>query len=297
MKEEDFEWNTPELRDSVRREKRRSLIRQILITVITVVVAFYALTATGTYMIERKIRSEGWTYSAWSTIRGANITNAGSEFIHSFLGATEIQNRQKVIGGIPINWGEVQREYSPVSKTSQRLNFPVYGQETAEEEVIPLYYNGERLMSFYHPEKEYGQLPDDRSLMTSIRSDQVIEMAFSFDRAYTLAEIENIFPDNRSWIWVDSDQSDDQPVDAENAIGFKCYTDDLKQDADAFVGAADYLFKEDNGELAGIFKEVPKTGDIRAIGMVLTGTPDELSFVKDLPQIRAATLGATVDRY
>lgn len=305
MTKRDYEWNTSGLGDAVKEAKRASLLKTVVTSLVVTASVIIAVYAAGSWMLQKKIESVGELDMAIENVRGANIEPGGSSYTYSFLTAVETRERQKIIEGIPISWGTISQTIYPVGDPQKQVAFSAFGQVESGSDQPVLYYNGERLMEFYHPQISYETLPDDRSLLEKLDSGKVAELGLSFDRPYTLEEIGDFLPGNPVWLWVDeghSGEEESMSISAESAAGFSLWKDQPAEDAASdFIAALQFL--KAKGQADELYQKLSKgengldPKDLRIIGAVVTGSTKDLEVFEDLPQIRAVTLGATVDRY
>ena len=61
-------------------------------------------------------------------------------------------------------------------------------------------------MTFYHPRIEYENYPTDLDLLEDIGENKYLEFALSFDRGYSIKEVQQMLPGQVkiAWYWVDT---------------------------------------------------------------------------------------------
>ncbi|SKC88245.1 anti sigma factor C-terminal domain-containing protein [Maledivibacter halophilus] len=195
---------------------------------------------------------------------------------------------------------------------------------------------GQRRMVFYYPYISYRYYRNDLSLLEDIDQDKYVEIALSFDKAYGFDEMENILPKDviTTWYWIDdlNDEEKEEKKEEERirtneneeeetyinpakvcsearAYGIKLFDrdgDKIQDPIDRFVsslerGLDDDTFYKDEftrvfENIAGEDKEIQRK-DIKIQGAVVTGTAEELKKLRNLPFIRASTLGIVTDKY
>ena len=317
---EDFPNKNFDLRKTMSKAKRTSIIRTILISLSVSIVVFTAFFWIGNYVLNKKIEKELSLDAMWYSVYGANRELQGTTIDHSLLSATVKSKFVKNVGDVPIDWVPLEKEFSIIGSSNLITSEGVSGTGDVEDERIQMYFNGERSIEFFHP-KVTSKLVDDRELVNSLDEDKVLELALSFDKGYSLEEIENTFNKNLSWFWVDSYSQDrleefktfkketgkDLPIIGDETVGFK-YTGDASNQNGATL-FIDYLntLKEDGkyeeiasrivDDLTDNSKKELTPEQLSIIGVVITGTPDQLEVYDDVPFVRAATLGVTTDRY
>ena len=192
----------------------------------------------------------------------------------------------------------------------------------SDAERIPMYYEGERVVEFFHPQVNYKQLFDDRTLLNVIDDNTVVEMAFSFDKRYSIEEVNEVFKDQLAWYWVDTFSKDqiendnqfnknkdfrDATIHGFQAYGFAYNRVAESHSASNFISILEDV-KEDGGDYQEdakrIITNITNQGEIKLepenlkiIGVIVTGKPSDLLKFSGLSMIRGATLGATTDLY
>ncbi|MDW7674697.1 MAG: anti sigma factor C-terminal domain-containing protein [Bacillota bacterium] len=195
---------------------------------------------------------------------------------------------------------------------------------------------GQREMVFFYPFLNYSDYKNDLQLLDNIVSNKVMEMALSFDKDYTMEEVNNMLPQNvtLSWYWVDDlneqekeaskprtveqQKPDGTPyiVDypprlrsEQTAYGIKAYNTNgtpVEEPEQHFIWALKNGMKYDTrfkSEFERVFQNVAgKDGEItkedfRVLGVVVTGDTESLKNLRDLPFIRAESLGVITDKY
>ena len=195
-------------------------------------------------------------------------------------------------------------------------------------------FNGEREVGFYYPEVEYKYLPNELEIAINLDENTLAEVALSFDKSYPLEELEEIIgSEDVNWLWVhttrqearenvnwagasavqkellfETDPNKDirspRSVNGSSADGFQIEEEGFIQEAEYYINTVQYLSEE--GEYQSEAQKIanginnksfPAVSDIRIIGAVVTGTPEELERFKDLGIVRASTIGATTSLY
>ncbi|MEK3715679.1 anti-sigma factor [Paenibacillus sp. FSL R7-0333] len=190
-------------------------------------------------------------------------------------------------------------------------------------------YNGQRELAFYIPGVDYGgRILNDLPELDKMNEDKRVELAVSFDKDYSFEEVEGLLPAGVKPVWYWVDTYDDRegfgfkpfpnendpakmnyptPMSANYGVyGFGVWPDRDQAKPDDFIGAVqtgvDKKGKH-HSEYQRIFnylkkdKAAPEAGDLRILGVVVTGTADGLESLKDQTYVRGAVLGAVVDKY
>ncbi|KAA0544611.1 hypothetical protein FZW96_19575 [Bacillus sp. BGMRC 2118] len=321
--EKDFHTNDKDFMNLVKKAKRKSTMRNIIISFIVTSIVLFGLYALGSFVMQKKIEQKGQVDDAWNSIHGANIESQGTSYNYTPVSAIGTSTFFKDIAGVPVPWGKQERVFT-IFGTSKRLSTDgASGSGSVGDERIPMYYLGERELEFYHPDVYYKNVFDDRPLLNEMDENTLVEFAFSLDKGYTLEEIQQVFKENVAWYWVDtfseekikdhSDQNKDKEITltdhttiGSDAYGFPHSKHPKADPASNFLATLDWLKSGDSDykmaaeeiyhSIAKGKSEVKKE-DLHIIGVVVTGTPSELKNYNNLPMIKAATIGATTDKY
>ncbi|WP_455919395.1 anti sigma factor C-terminal domain-containing protein [Priestia megaterium] len=208
----------------------------------------------------------------------------------------------KVIEDKVIPWGTEEITYDLLGNfnTSFSMSSTIVNDTTMYH--IP---NGQREMLFYVPKYKYKLYANDFGMIKDYPNDKYMEMAISFDKNYTLKEVQKMLPTSahQTWYWVDNyANSNGHRNESENGrwllgiskpspqLGAKLTTTKVKTETD-FLNE---LKKTDPGEAKNL-KNRQENGLI--IGVVVTGTKEELLSLRNKPYVKAASLGAVVDKY
>lgn len=322
-KENEFIPKDFEFEDLVKKAKRRSMVKMVLISLFISVIVLTGLYFIGDTVMKMTMEKETNLDSTWNGIMGANIEEQGTTYNYSPISATAKTKLVKKVGGVPIPWGEQEKVFT-IFGTSRLITIDgPSGSGSIEDERIPLYYQGERVIEFYHPEVTYKQIFDDRALLNQIDDKSVVEMAFSFDRGYSIDEVNRTFKDQLAWYWVDTFSKDDikehnalnedgnfprgHTINGFEAYGFKYNNYPKAKPASNFISILE-MIKSDGGnyqnEAIEIYNNITKKGksklepeNLKIIGIVVTGKPSDIKKYNDNSMIRGATLGATTDQY
>ena len=181
-------------------------------------------------------------------------------------------------------------------------------------------------MVFYYPYVDYGdRYENDLKLLDEIENQKYMEMALSFDKEYSIDEVNNMIPTNvnLTWYWVDivedsyketqkqytnkQDLGNGEIIEVEQYPDL-CYEDD----AYGIKTINEYGEKIENPEenfiqgiknnahiyatIAGSDGKLTKN-DIKVQGVVVTGDAENLKSLNNLPFIKAASIGVVTDKY
>lgn len=270
---------------------------------------------------------------ALMSISGPNQYFSGITSESGLLSGRMEFSTYKVIEGVPIPWGTRKTVYKafpflPLANgghtngTSISVPDPDMIREGYEYTRSYNGLNGQRLMNFYIPDVNYNdKLLNDLPLLDQMDQNKLVEMAISFDKSYSLAEVRAMIPAELTqvWYWVDTydnkkylepykdgngNMSYANPFNESWLYGFGIHLDGSQINEKDFIasleqglkGRYEYEFNRIYDYLRGD-KVKPSETDIRILGVVLTGNAKELQILEGKPYVRGSVLGAVVDKY
>lgn len=319
-KESNLFTKDKEFESLVKKAKRVSIIKTVTISFFVSLLVFFILYFIGSFIMQSKIDKDSTIEFERNSIQGANINSSGTTYNYSPFSVTSSTELKKTVGGIPIPWGKREKIFTVFGTSKSITTSGANGSSEMGDDRMPMYFMGERVIEFFHPEVEYQKVFDDRKILDRMDENTVVEYAFSFDKAYSIREVEEIFKEHSEWYWVntfdrvevkeysDGNQSGLFPIDTlilgDQAFGFEYLENSGVSSAARFISIieklegvkGDYhinlinkLKDQDNEEL------LPEKLSI--IGVVVTGSPSELKKYTNIPMIKGATYGATAERY
>ncbi|MEK4509090.1 hypothetical protein EJP82_26525 [Paenibacillus anaericanus] len=318
----------------IKRAKRRTTIRNIIISLIVAIVVLFVGAIVNVQLISRsssQLMNDEYTLKR---ISGPNQYISGITGESGFLSGRVEINMYKVVEGVPIPWQTKKTVYNVVPFLSftnvggntQGLNIPLPDPKMVQEkfEYYRNYngYNGQRNMAYYIPGVNYNdKILNDLPTLEQMDQDKLVEMAISFDKEYSLAEVRAMIPAELTqvWYWVDTYDNKKyyEPFEDGNGnmsyavpegdnylFGFGINLDGPEVNEQNFIdalgqgleGRYQYEFNRINNYLKGD-KAKPDKSDIRILGVVLTGNAKELQILSGQPYVRGAVLGAVTDKY
>lgn len=332
-------WNEEEdkqLSQVLKKAKRKSTVRSILISLAVVLVTLTAIFFGAAQMVNH--RSSETLTSEWMyrMINSPNEYESGYKDTRGFLSGVLETNTYKIIEGVPIPWNQEWTNYNewwfPFTTGAyggtSALTVSNSELEQAGYEYGRQYnpYNGQREMLYYIPEVDYnGKIFNDLSLLSEMEPGKLAEISLSFDQSYSFEEVRGMLPAGVRpvWYWVDTygerkgfqfEPRDDGnggtsyplPMSGYGVYGFGIRPDYDKVTPEDFVGSVQsglsrkdrYYeeYKQINDNLKKD-KAAPDASDVRILGVVVTGTASGLARLQGQSYIRGAVLGAVVDKY
>lgn len=316
----------------VKKAKRYSTVKIIMISFITFVVL-----AVGTLSVSEEMMYNKWNgyvddieyryiVQAPNKFPGMFYTYKGY-----FSGETE-HKTFKNINGKRVYTGTHGIKFNLFDeKHAQGNGSFISSTEMTDEEMhyLPRYNDiGQKLMTFYYPYVDYGdKYQRDLDLLEDIGNNKYMEYALSFDKVYSIDEVKGMIPKNinLTWYWVDAVDEDQKKkqkyyVDKHNgldgeiievvqypdlcyenyAYGIKTineYGEIINNPEEDFInalkmGGITHIYNIIAGEDKNLTKE-----DIKVQGVVVTGDVENLKSLRNLPFIKASSLGVVTDKY
>ncbi len=322
-KEEEIDFiNTPSLHKALQKTKRRQTIKYVFIAVLTTTILLTTLFTGSQYILNKRLEHQEGKYEM---IHGANISYGDSSYNYNLFSVTKETTYRKSIGDRSIVWDKKTEKIplfgriDTIERGSGMVEVNVYN-EKAQRTVRYNDFNNERKIDFYYPGLSYDYLPDELDTAVGLDKNTLIEVALSFKKPMTLAEMgEKLGYINVNWLWVDTTtvaQMDrmTKELDSDSlktkggggAFGF-----DVSQEVpysgesgQGFIHDLEQMSKTDSHKssikeaLKGIKENTQSSkGEIQFNGAVVTGTAEELRRFQKLDFIRASVIGATIDKY
>ncbi|WP_257348718.1 anti-sigma factor [Pseudalkalibacillus decolorationis] len=309
----------PSFQKVIKKAKWKQTIKFFAIGSLSTIIVLYALFCGGQYLLQKRLVDDD--KRLFSQINGANAYMDSGRYVYGFLNLSVVEHItvKKTIGEREIVWNKKEVEIPFIGRKNvidnESFTESIGFSERFNRQVHYNSFTGEREVDFYYPQLEYEYLPNELEIATQSEDSILAEVALSFDKPYTLKEVQNLMgSENINWVWVKTttkDELDDiksdsflKIMDGPSADGFQVRGDDLNQAAEMFLRNIKQLSKEGKyqstaQEMANEInpKAFPKIDDLRISGVIVSGTPKELERFQDLEIIRASTIGATIDLY
>ncbi|CAM3313949.1 anti sigma factor C-terminal domain-containing protein [Filibacter tadaridae] len=309
----------PSFQKVIKKAKWKQTIKYLVISVLSTIIVLYALFCGGQYLLQKRLVNDD--KFLFSQVNGANVYMDGGMNVYGFLNLSVVEHItvKKTIGDREIVWNKKEVEIPFIGRKNvidnERFTEKTGFSERFNRQVHYNNYTGEREVDFYYPQLEYEYLPNELEIATKLDDNTLAEVALSFDKPYTLKEVQNLMgSENIDWVWVKTatkDRLNDiksdsflRIMDGPSADGFQVWGNDLSQAAEMFLRNIKQLseegkYKSTAQEMVNVInpKALPKIDDLRISGVVVSGTPKELERFQGLKIIRASIIGATINLY
>jgi len=330
------------LKKTITKAKRRSIIRNIMISVLVVAVLLIGGSIANN---ELNYRLEGPIQIA---VDNFNKISAPNKYIgqvkryHGFLGGKNEYTTYKLIEGKVVYTGEgtysygiLQNDYGSWIGMESPL---ILGSSFGIDDLKLQRFNelGQKEMVFFYPFINYSEYKNDLQILDQLEENKIMEMALSFDKAYSMDQVKKMIPGNvtLAWYWIDDmndqEKEEKQPrkeestnpnggeeiiempariVSEQRAYGIKALNENgepLEEPEQEFFWALKNGKEYDTrykGEFERVYHHVVGEDgqlakeDIKVFGVVVTGDRESLKSLSKLPFIKASSMGVIVDRY
>ena len=301
--------------DLIKSAKRKSYFRITGVSLLVSICVFALLVLLKIqltpYLMNQKMTAKELYYE----IYGANIYTGAWTERYKLVGSSAVAPKYKLLNGKPVNLGEVSFDTTDREITIGNSEFAQFS------------YEGNRIMNFFHPSLQYPKYADDLNELNKVNEGKWIEMALSFDKAYTYDEVVSMLPADVTlqWNWVNVYSAEEleamqgsKGADPENptvilreyeVAGFPSVSkagEEIKDPVDSFITTLDLAsrkggsYKEDFEYMHRALKEGHNSlteENVEIIGAVVVGDKQQLQSLIDKKYIKASSFGAIVDQY
>ncbi|MEK5233814.1 anti sigma factor C-terminal domain-containing protein [Lysinibacillus sp. FSL K6-0232] len=326
----DFLFDDKQTKKIMRRAKLWSTIKMtgiaIIVTPIVLVVFWYGLR----YLSLNSAQKVMDDIQLFNAISAPNVQISNQLYDDDLLGGRITTTTYKVLGEQhrPYIWQPLESDYNLFGALTRNYSSdPIQfeGSESlAETSQLERFneYTGDREMFFYHPKISYDVYQDSIGELNQLEENTLVELAISFDSAYDFDEIKSKLPSGvqADWWWVDAFtkditaflEKDQSTIQANSPFIYGFQSEQSKpitrrsasNEVDSFIQHIELLHKSKNfeWETNQVYQAlVGKDGklesdDIKVIGAVVSGTPEQLMLLKDQPYVKASTFGVIFDR-
>lgn len=290
------------LNNALKRAKRKQMIKIIMTTIIVVLILLPILYKTGNYFAAKSSTRLHERLFLHNEIAEPNIQiDSQVTSNSSMFGGNIITNRSKNINGYLVQWSTLTSSYDWI-----RINID-------HNELTPGFYwtdkefyeydkqTKNKVATFYHPSiQEYYDGVQNELGEISQMDNYVAEVAISFDKPYSLQEIQAKIPDNLNivWLYMTSPISDE----SNGPAGMPVYGFDPsgspKEAYDRFIDALEEYDADGSNETIREYLKVNKNKEmteVKILGVMLTGQTKNFKALESQKFIRGASVGTTAE--
>lgn len=302
------------LKSTIKKAQRRSLFRTVCIS--SLVTMFIIVGGGGAYPFlmeyqEQKAVNESGILVV-DDYKSPNIHLTGPQTSYNGLfNGTVTFEQYKIIDGKPVDWGEKSVNYSLFGNGHEPYGdySPIQLEQVKDSRSYDK-ATKQLLMEFYQPGVDYKTMINDFSRIESMGENYAAEVALSFNKPLSPQQVRELLPEDVSleWYWIYvSNQINDYPIssNAPYIVGFEHRTD-VKSET-RFTNWINAYVKNENLQSNSIIKEaydslkneegIIKEDDIKVMGVVVTGRPQDLKKTKEVSEVRTGVLGAVTNSY
>ncbi|WP_100407827.1 anti sigma factor C-terminal domain-containing protein [Bacillus solitudinis] len=327
------------LKKAIKKAKWHSILRNAFISLFILVFLFVGGSIANRSLVYKLEGPTQIAVSAFNEISAPNKYIGKTERYHEILGGKNSFTTYKIIEGKVVYTGESEYNYGLFQEyEGNRIGSEspsIIGTSYDTEDLDRQKYNelGQREMIFFYPFIEYSQYKNDLQLLDQIEATKNMEIALSFDQAYTMDEVRDMLPDEitLSWYWIDDlneeekeasksiiqrDNNGEQKTEEANfsnirsektVYGIKALNasnERLENPLQHFIWALENGREYDTrfkGEFERVYNNLLgqdsklTKDDIKVFGVVVTGDAEKLKSLQGLPFIKASSIGVITD--
>lgn len=287
------------LKKALRKAKIKQVLKMIMITLLTLVIVIPLFFRVGDYFAARNASKLHDALFLKHAITQPNVQiNSQLKAQNAIFGGNIVTNRSKNINGYVVEWSTLTSKYDWLFT------------HIDTNELIPGFYWSDsqfyeydkqtktKSATFHHPLiEEYYYIPNEIEAVAQMET-HVAEVAISFDRPYTFAEIESKIPDNLNivWLYMASEIGDESQGPAGMEVyGFTPSTSP-EDEYESFIKNLEVYGGRGNDDAISTFLKENKEKDfkdVEILGVMLTGQAKNFKALENQGFIRASSVGAT----
>lgn len=309
--------STADLHRVVKRARRFTILRNFGISVVSSIAVLAAGLLLNNELLARTEQTVRAAAFLATEVSNPDVYLGNEHSTFGLFGGQAQYQTYKIINGVPIPWGTETYVFNVLGGYSQMLgnDSPSPQIQTANGVRVYNYQTQQREMEFYYPGGHYQHYFNDLSQLKKVPADDQVEMAISFDKSYKYSQVKSVLPTgvHAAWYWVDTYgefmKQSSYVLMPHEVYGFG--TESFPDDTAKMSAPQSFIQVVNDGmKLKGIrqwFQQIFDTlshgkggispSDIRIIGVVVTGTPKDLTVLKGKPYVKAAVLGAIANPY
>ena len=302
-------------KDLIQSAKRKSYFRMtwvsFLVSICVLALLILLKIQLTPYLMNQKMAAK----EAYYEIYGANIHIGAWTERYKLIGSSAEAPKYKLLNGKPVNLGDISLDTSEREITIGNSEFAQFS------------YKGNRVMNFFHPSLQYEAYANNLNELNNVNDGKLIEMALSFDQAYTYEEVVSMLPKDVTlqWNWVNAYSAEEleglKASTSEHAeypttilqehevAGFPSISETgetIDDPVNTFMEALDLAidkggsYKEDFTHIYEVLKKDHDSltnENIEIIGVVVVGDKDQLTSLINQTYIKASSFGAIIDQY
>lgn len=307
----------------VAKKNKKRLTKRIVLWSIAVVLGVAGV-GIGTVTILEKIASKNILevtefYSSREGVAYPNIDVPASQIYPTANFSYSYQShRTKDLDGVTVPYNDVTASaglnFVRIDRGADGVSIlgrPDGGKMTAyasgTNQKIPQFFNVKNQNSADWTAQPVQELP-----LLSEMPGQLVEVAITFDKAYSFEELKTMIPANlkQNWLWLGTESDYNVAnLDIGNLFGFKLLKDDISYSFELFRNDLPKALNSQHGwtiiststgeiyqskkDLETIQKKYQKVEDCRFSGVILTGKAENFAQLENQDWIYASSIGAS----
>lgn len=326
----DYLFDEKQTKKIMRKAKFWSTIKVIVITIIVTPIVLVALWYGLRNLSLNSAQEVMDDIRLFNEISTPNVQISNQAYDYNLFGGKIKTSRYKVLGDNhrPYIWEPLESDYNLFGTLTRNYisnSIQMESSESlAEANQFERFneYTGDREMLFYHPRISYDAYKDNMSELNRFEEATQVELGISFDQAYSFEEIKSKLPSEVqvNWWWVDAytnerlnfmkQAKDTIAANSPFIYGFQSeqskplfeqYQGDevetfiqnieMLRESKNFKWETDQVYQSLIGENGTL-----EQSDVKIIGAVVTGTPEQLESLQGQTYIKASTFGVISNR-
>lgn len=295
-----------------KKAKRKSIVKMMSVSLGMILLVIVLLCVMKMQVTPNLVGREIMEKESYHQIFGGNAYLSTWDKEYRLVGSRAVASKYKLLEGIPVYEGQVTLSSSVIEDVVNNGD----SLDWEENQYVDTYgVNGNKAMQFFHPRVDYPAYANNFAMLRNMGPEKVAELGISFDKPYTLAEVEAMMPAGVTlvWNWVDipseyktpeelklvylSSEISGFPMLDKVGIAIKKPVEEFKttlemgmRQGGTYKDDVSYIYENLGGE---------KIADdtIKINGVVVTGRATDLLKFEGQNFVKASSLGATVEKY
>ncbi|ERN53776.1 anti-sigma factor [Alkalihalophilus marmarensis] len=291
------------LKKALTKAKRKQMLKFTMISILVVMLLLPVFYRTGNYFAAKSTMRLHDALVMHHVISQPNVQmDSRVTSNRSMFGGNIVTNRSKNINGYVVPWSTLTSSYGWI-QTEIDFNELIPGSYSSDTGFYEYdKQTKQKVATFYHPLiEDYHDGVQNQLAAVSEMENYVAEVAVSFDRPYTFAEVQGRIPDNLNivWLYMTSEIRDESmgpagmpvygfaPGSSPDDASYAYFVETLKEYDDRGYNDAIQEFLSENAE--------KPLDDVEVLGVMLTGQTENFAALVGKDFIRGASVGVTAE--
>ncbi|WEG15110.1 sigma factor regulator N-terminal domain-containing protein [Alkalihalophilus pseudofirmus] len=291
------------LKKALKKAKRKQLLKITMISILVVMLLLPVFYRTGNYFAAKSTMRLHDALVMHHAISQPNVhMDSRVTSNRSMFGGNIVTNRSKNINGYVVPWSTLTSSYGWI-QTEIDFNELIPGSYSSDTGFYEYdKQTKQKVATFYHPLiEDYHDGVQNQLAAVAEMENYVAEVAISFDRPYTFAEVQGRIPDNLNivWLYMTSEIRDESmgpagmpvygfaPGSSPDDDTYAYFVETLKEYDDRGYNDAIQEFLSENGDKS--------IDEVEVLGVMLTGQTENFEALVGEDFIRGASVGVTAE--